>query len=262
MKLLTDLQKATMLGSPKHHDVSWVGGQVKDLCLSWSKLEKFNNCPRSFKHMYIDKAVPFDSENPVLIWGNKVHKAMEEYMVQGKRLGVEMQRFKSVADTIKTRVQDLDSRGKIKAPMNAEQDWAITANGKYASWFDNQNVFMRNKADLVYGTTSTLFTFDWKTGKGNRPKPEQLEVVAMVAKGQPKLSKYEKNVSALVFLEADKVVPLRVDMSEQGHESLLKKYLSNGIEIVEAYEDGEWAMNPTPLCGWCDDLKCPYNKKE
>lgn len=262
MRLLTDLQKAEMLGAPLRHGIQWVGAKNKDLCLSWSKIEKFEQCPRLFKEMYIDKSLPFDGNNPVLVWGTKVHKAMEEHMLQNKRLTVEFKQFQPIADSIKHRVADLEERNKIKAPLNGEQDWAITAEGKYTTWFDSANVFMRNKADLVYGTTSTLFTFDWKTGQGKRPKPEQLEVVALSAKGQPRLARYDKHVASLIFLEANKVVPLRLDLSGNGHEELMRKYLQKGIDIVDAYEEGEWAMNKTPLCAYCDVYACPYNTKE
>ena len=127
--------------------------------------------------------------------------------------------------------------------------------------FDSKNVFMRNKADAMWGSKKVLFSVDWKTGKGKYPKPEQLEVVALVGKAQPRLANYEKHKSALVFLEADKVVPLEIDVTPPAHEALMRKYLERGIEIVEAYEEQEWAMKPSALCAWCDDTTCPYNKK-
>lgn len=262
MRLLSDLQIATMLASPLHHDVQWVGAKNKDLCMSWSKLEKFEQCPRAFKFQFIDKGVPFDMNNPVLQWGTRVHSAMENYMLKSMPLPADTKRFKAVADQIKNRVAEFSAKGKLKVPMIGEQEWAITANGKYATWMDSKNVFMRNKADLVFGTSATLYTFDWKTGKGKRPKPEQLEVVAMVAKGQPKLSHYTKNKSALVFLEAEKLTPLNVDVTTEGHESLMRKYLEKSIAVVQAFDNGDWALNKTPLCGWCDDISCPYNTRE
>ena len=261
-KLLSDLQKATMLGSPLRHDVQWVGAQNKDLCLSWSKLEKFNQCPRQFKYIYIDKAVPFDDSNPVLQWGKKVHKGLEDYLLKGIQLPTELKRFQAPADAIKNQAMRLDADGRLQTPLNGEQEWAMTANGKYTTWFNSKEVFMRNKADAIWGSKKVLFSVDWKTGAGKYPKVEQLEVVALVGKAQPKLAKYDVHKSALVFLEADKIVPLNIDVSPTGHEALMGKYLKQGIDIVEAYEECEWAMNPTVLCGWCDDKSCPYNTKE
>ena len=570
-KLLSDLQKATMLGSPLHHDVQWVGATNKDLCLSWSKLEKFEQCPRLFNATYIEKRFPFDAENPILKWGNKVHKDLENYLLKGIQLPTETRRFQAAADSIKSHTVRLAEKGKLCVPLNGEQEWAMTANGKYTTWFDSKNVFMRNKADAMWGSKKVLFSVDWKglsldtplmtpngfitmadinvgdyvitkdgaptkvvgksqvknikcyavtittgdtitcdeehlwqlldgsvvnvkdlkrndklpigcitgtevtlpiqpytlgiwladgtskrnvitkpydtvwdniqkegyvlgkneykgrcrqhgiaaltaplqelnlignkhipsvyvtssieqrkqlvrglldgdgyvnttrreiqfentnkqliedvaliirslgiratlhtinrkvkgapytvyrltfkrtdwamvtvphklkaynsieytgvhharvisvvevasvptqcikvasecctylcgnaltvthnTGKGKYPKPEQLEVVALVGKAQPRLANYEKHKSALVFLEADKVVPLEIDVTPPAHEALMRKYLERGIEIVEAYEEQEWAMKPSALCAWCDDTTCPYNKK-
>lgn len=249
-----------MLGSPLHHDVQWVGAQNKDLCLSWSKLEKFEQCPRQFNGTYIEKKFPFDADNPVLKWGNKVHKDLENYLLKGIELPIETRRFQSAADSIKGHVQRLEAKGKLGVPLNGEQEWAMTANGKYTTWFDSKTVFMRNKADAMWGSQKVLFSVDWKTGGGKYPKPEQLEVVSLVGKAQPKLAKYDTNKSALIYLEADKVVPLTVDLSPPSHEALMRKYLERGIAIVEAFEEQEWAMKESGLCGYCPDKSCPYNR--
>lgn len=259
-KLLSDLQIATMLGAPLTHDVPWVGAKNKDLCLSWSKIEKFNQCPRLFKFVYIDKAIPFDASNPILKWGTDVHKAVEDYLLKGIKLPLGMRQFKDAVDAVRSKSVKLGEQGKLKVPLNGEQEWAMTANGKFTTWFDSKTVFMRNKADLMWGSQSVLYSVDWKTGKGNYPKPEQLELTGLVAKAQPKLAKYETHKSALVFLEASKVVPLSVDMSANSHEQLMHKYLSKGIEIVQTFDEGEWAMKESVLCAWCEDTTCPYNK--
>ena len=260
-KLLSDLQKATMLGSPLHHDVQWVGSKNKDLCLSWSKIEKFDQCPRLFNATYIEKRFPFDNSNPILEWGKKVHKGLEDYVLKGIALPIELRKFQPAADAIKGKAAKLEAAGKLRTPLNGEQDWAMTANGRYTTWFDSANVFMRNKADVLWGGQRVLFSADYKTGKGKYPKLEQLEVVALTGKAQPKLAHYQEHKSALIFLEADKVIPLTVDLTPPEHEKLMRKYLSKGIEIVDAFEEQEWAMNPSVLCAWCDDTTCPYNKK-
>lgn len=261
-KLLSDLEKATLLGSPLHHDVQWVGSKVKQLCLSWSKIEKFQQCPRLFNATYIENKFPFDATNPILQWGNKVHKDMENYLLKGMPFPVETKKFKPTADAVKRQVTKLEASKTLRVPLNGEQEWAITANGKYASWFDSPNVFMRGKADLMFGSTKSLYAYDWKTGAGKYPKPEQLELITLIAKGQPKLQNYEVCKSALIFLESEKAVPLTVRVDPPNHEAIMRKYLSIGIEIVEAYEEGEWAMKQSGLCGWCDEVTCPYNTKE
>ena len=259
-KLLTDLQKATMLGNPLGHGIKWVGSQVKQLTMSWTKLEKFEQCPRAYNAQFVLGTIPFDAKNKHLVWGNKVHEDLEKFMLGGVPFPVETVRFLPKAQKIKDNVNRLNEQGKLRTPMNGEQQWAMTADGKQASWFDNENVFFRNKADLIWGTNKTLYGLDWKTGKGAYPKLDQLQVAGLVIKAQPRLAHYEKHKQALVFLEADKLVPIDVDLSPVGHENLMRDYLSRSIKVVEAYEEQEWGMNPSPLCAFCGDTTCPYNK--
>lgn len=260
MQLLAQSDKQAMLTHPLTHDVKWVTPKVKELAMSWSKISDFDTCPRKYHASYIAKLEPFDDTNPALIWGRKVHKNLEDYVLKGLPLSRDTEQFKPIADALLGAAERAKQRGALTAGVVGEQQWAINARGEAVDYFSKE-VFMRGQADLCYGVNDTLVFADYKTGKANYPKPDQLELLALLAKGRPSYQKFTQYRGALLFVEAGRIVKRDGQLDEHGHADLMRKYLSKSIEIVEMYESGDWRMKESPLCRFCPDTACPFNRK-
>lgn len=246
---------------PTSHDIEWPTALNKKIALSWTKFQTFDQCPRKYRDQYLLGLVPY-VETPVLKWGNDVHKAMELYITRGTPLPPKMLQFKPVADALLDRVEEFRAEGKLKVDLFAEQKWAIDLTGRACGYFD-KNVWIRGQADVGYGTRVSLKTLDWKTGKGKYPKPEQLELMALLAVARPELSHYTRVDGMLMFLEAGFPVRLSVDTTPGlAYRDLLLKWQRRALRILDYIQRDYWPENSTPLCGWCDVTSCPENTRD
>lgn len=253
-QLIPEHVKDEMIRHPLTHQHHWVTARVKELALSWSKLECFEQCPRKFFAMHIAKVTPSDFSLPHLEFGKKIHSALEHRIMQGKPMRGDAKRFQPYADGLLKMTGNM----ALQTPIICEQNWAIDATGKGCDYFGD-TVFFRGKADVCFGADGILYIYDWKTGQGKYPKPEQLELLALIAKGQPQLREYTKVSGSLIFIEANKKVTVNVGLNDQQHSNLMSTYLEKAIGIIDCYEHDDWAMNESPLCKFCPVKSCVYN---
>lgn len=160
--LITPQEMKDVLANPHGHDVVWPTAADKALALSFTKIETFETCPRQYAEKYIWKTVPY-KETPTTRWGNQVHKAMEDYVLNGKPItDKSIKPFASVGDALIAKENNLHDRGILVRPLFGEQEWACDLTMREHSWFDNNGVFLRGKADCGMGTQNTLFLYDYK----------------------------------------------------------------------------------------------------
>lgn len=267
--IFSQKDKEAMLDHPTTHDVEWPnkihkpegGGKMLSLALSFSKLAKFKQCPRQFYTLFLTNKIPY-SDSPETLWGEKVHKSHEKYLLQNIPMEKEVRQKIGTgwADMIKTKFNVLVQEKRVGVPLYGEQEWAIKANGKLGSWYDTHGVFMRGKADVGMASLKRVYQFDYKTGKAGYPKTDQLDLMALMAKAQPSMYKYELFDSTLLFLEAGVVKPHTTILDAAGYEEHMRKFLMQSLEMIDCYERDYWPEKQSALCAYCPDKECPFNR--
>ena len=122
---------------------------------SYSSLSNFEQCPRQYKLLKIDKVVPF-KETEAIRHGNEVHKALELRLKDKTPLPAKYAQYESM-------VAKLDKPGVF-----VEAEYALTRNLEPCGWWD-KSCWVRGKVDAGVKAKDKVLIVDWKTGK---MKPE------------------------------------------------------------------------------------------
>ncbi len=203
----------------------------------------FENCPRKAYHVRLAKDLPKSEPSEAMLWGRKVHDALEARINRGTPLPPNLP------------LEDLVQFGNYQA--RAELKVAIRENGKECEFFDS-DVWARGVVDVVLNAKPDLGTvmfLDWKTGKP-REEPAELEFHAVLYKAkEPQL---EKIVGSYVWLQQKKIGKLH-DLSET--DKKLEAIRRTHDDIGHRLAMGEQAFPPrqNPLCGWCPVKQCEFN---
>ena len=214
------------------------------MAYSYSAIKDFYNCPRKYYETRILKKWPKEEKSEQIIYGEDVHKALEEHITINKPLGPH------------SRYQDtMDALIAIPGEKLPEVRMALNDELKPVDFFA-ADVFIRGVADLVIidRDKKRATIFDYKTGKATYPDPEQLELMAlMVFRLFPEI---EEVKAALLFVVHNKVIPAAYERKDE--KAKWNKWEVKIANIENAQDSGVWNENPTGLCGWCVVRDCPH----
>lgn len=115
---------------------------------SYSSLTNFEQCPRQFKLLKIDKVVPF-KETEAIRHGNEVHKALELRLKDKTPLPAKYAQYESM-------VAKLDKPGVF-----VEAEYALTRNLEPCGWWD-KSCWVRGKVDAGVKAKDKVLIVDWK----------------------------------------------------------------------------------------------------
>jgi len=138
------------------------------LTWSFSSLKQYTTCPRQYHEIRILKNYE-TSITEQMQYGTEVHKALEEYVRDGKPLPEFYQRFKPCVDTL------LQIPGKKLTEYEMALDQEMNPID-----FSNENRWVRGIADLVILDEPTAFVVDYKTGSSRYPDTKQLKLMALM----------------------------------------------------------------------------------
>jgi len=214
--------------------------QNKIAALSYTALNTFVKCPLQFKLKFLDKALPFES-SPALEYGNRVHRELELFFKQGRKLGDDLSTMHALCAALKAAGEAPGAKLLVEKAMAVDE-----AGNKCSYWSDD--VWIRAKVDLCImnegGAHASVF--DWKTGK-RWVENEQLDLYAALMFAHfPKL----KSVStAFVWTKTGKMDSVRHVRSDKD------RLLSWAMELTEeariAQRDDAWEANPGFACKFC-----------
>lgn len=256
--LLSPQEIKSVLANPHGHDIEWPQAADKGLALSFTKFSDFDTCPRMYAEKYIWKTVEFNTSNPTLLWGNKVHEALDKYVMKGVPLDKDVKQFQSVPDAIMGKRDRLAEKGKLALDIFGEQEWAMGLDGRFKLWRDTSGVFCRGKADVGIASQKTLYLYDYKTGQGKYPKVEQLELMAVMAASQNLLTGQHYVNGLLLFIEARKAVPYQFPVCELTER--LQGWQKKAFTILDCYQRDSFPEKTSGLCKkHCDCFDCPEN---
>jgi hypothetical protein len=232
-------------------DCSGVVG-VNNSLLPWSftKLQKFNQCPRAAYHAYILKEK--EPEIPELKKGKEVHKSFEDRVIGNKPLPAELMKHEPMVHAMKQKQEaGYDLQAEIKYGL--DKDYRPTG-------FFGDNVWGRGAADVVLTAPDkrTGIIFDWKTGK-RRDSDEQISVLALfVFSWIPEL---EKITGANIWLTENKIG--KAYELTRGHLPEIKGKINHTLDSAQTAQDKDnWPEKPSHLCGWCSVTSCRFNTKK
>jgi hypothetical protein len=209
---------------------------------SFSALKNFKGCSRRYHAVYVLKLYPH-KDTEATLYGKEVHKAMEDYIRDGKPLPNGLGKFKQTADWVRSR----------PGTVHCEYEMGLDVD-KQPTEFSADNVWVRGIADVLVVDGKEAFCLDWKTGSAKYPDKDQLELMALMTFAH--FPEVEVVKGSLVFLHHDKLVKgkyLRSDM-----DNLWKRWDRFTDVLDRAYELDKWYPNPTPLCRFCPYEFCEY----
>ena len=217
--------------------------QPSEVKWSFSSLKDYVNCPRQYAEIKVLKR--FEKRpTPQMLYGTAVHKALEDYVGEGKPLPDDYQRYASQLDPLR------DMEGE-KYP---EFRMAVDFDRQPCKW---TKYWVRGIVDLLVVDGEMGFIVDYKTGSNRYPDPKQLKLMALMTFAHfPHVNKIK---AGLLFVMHESF------MDEEYSRDQIPKlwnYFSADLERLNiSYENDVWNPNPTPLCGWCPVKSCEFHKE-
>ena len=211
---------------------------------SYSALKEYENCPKKYYEIRVAQnytVIPSEQ----MIYGTEVHKALEDYVKDGKELAVNYLRFKPAADAL------IDIPGE-KYP---EYEMALFRD-KTPCDFADSNRWVRGIVDLLIVDGDYAFIVDYKTGSSKYPDPKQLRLMSLMTFAHfPNVNKIK---AGLLFVMHGSFVT-----EEYTREEMDKSWAKfNGPlgRLDNSYDNNVWPPNPTPLCKYCPVKSCDFNR--
>jgi CRISPR/Cas system-associated exonuclease Cas4 (RecB family) len=211
---------------------------------SYSALKEYENCPKKYYEIRVAQnytVIPSEQ----MIYGTEVHKALEDYVKDGKELALNYLRFKPAADAL------IDIHGE-KYP---EYEMALFRD-KTPCDFADSNRWVRGIVDLLIVDGDYAFIVDYKTGSSKYPDPKQLRLMSLMTFAHfPNVNKIK---AGLLFVMHGSFVT-----EEYTREELDKSWAKfNGPlgRLDNSYDNNVWPPNPTPLCKYCPVKSCDFNR--
>ena len=211
---------------------------------SYSALKEYENCPKKYFEIRVaQNYVVIPSEK--MIYGKEVHKALEDYVRDGKELALNYLRFKPAVDSLKN----------IPGEKYPEYEMALFKD-KTPCDFKDDNRWVRGIVDLLIVDGDFAFIVDYKTGSNRYPDPKQLRLMALMTFAHfPKVNKIK---AGLLFVMHNSFITEEYERKDM--DASWKKFDSTLTRIAQSYDNSTWPANPTPLCRFCPVKSCDFNK--
>ena len=202
---------------------------------SYSALTAFETCPHRFYLTRVSREEK-EPQTEATVWGNKVHKSLEEFAKSGKPLPRDLKAYGRYVEKI------LSREGK----RVIEEKMAFDKSMRPTTWFA-KNVWVRGVIDIGVIGSNKGYLLDWKTGK-RRPDSDQLKLFAALAfAAYPWIDQVTTGFIWLKEGKFDKDVFTRDQLPE-----IWNEFLPRLNRLAAAYEQDKWVKKPSGLCrNWC-----------
>jgi len=212
---------------------------------SYSALKDYVNCPKQYHEVKVLQNFTKKATEQML-YGTEVHKALEDYVAEGKPLAKNYERFKPVLDVL-TEIPGT-KYPEFKMALNRE---------KLPCDFDDDNRWVRGIADLLIVDGESAFIVDYKTGSNKYPDPKQLKLMAlMVFSHFPEVKHIKAGLLFVMHNSFTSEEYVREDIDK-----LWGAFYPDLERLKMSLETNAWMPNPTPLCGWCPVSSCEFHKE-
>jgi CRISPR/Cas system-associated exonuclease Cas4 (RecB family) len=205
---------------------------------SYSAIKMYENCPQRYYFQRIAKAV-VDQGSDATLYGERIHKALEDRLRDGTALPSESKHLEDVAISVESKAATMG------ASLHLEQELTLNASLQPTGWWDD-DAWLRSKLDVLMLHGKSAVVIDWKTGK-RRPDFDQLKLFAVQTMTH--------------YPDVDKVRTMFVWTKETALDSktFTRKELPDlwtGVldkirRIEKSVEHDKWPAIPSGLCRWC-----------
>tara|TARA_R110002073_G_scaffold7268_5_gene41574 strand:- start:903 stop:1568 length:666 start_codon:yes stop_codon:yes gene_type:complete len=202
---------------------------------SYSALTAFETCPRRFQLTRVTKQVS-EPQTTATLWGNKVHKALEDFANGKKPLPHDMEQYGKYV----RKIQSYEGKRIV------EERVALDSRMRPTKWMA-KDVWVRGIIDIGVVGSERAYVLDWKTGK-HRPDSDQLKLFAALT-----FALYpwiESVVTGFIWLKAgkfDKQLFTREQLPE-----IWNEFSPRLQRLAIAHDKDKWLPNPSGLCkNWC-----------
>lgn len=208
---------------------------TQKLTHSFSSIKQFDNCPKRYFHQRIERSVK-DEGGEAAIYGDQVHKALEDRVKEGKPLPPALAKHEDVCATLVS-IPD--------AEVHAEIEMVLNKNFEPTGWWD-EDAWIRSKLDVLVVRGKSALVGDYKTGK-RRPDPFQLDLFALQAFCH--YPSVEVVSASFWWLKDDTTDSFKYSRREMPRLKQNMQYKINRIEA--ALENDNWPAKPSGLCSYC-----------
>ena len=216
--------------------------QMAKYTWSNSALSEFTKCPKKYYDIRVaQNFVVIPSEK--MIYGTEVHKALEDYVKDGKELAQNYLRFKGVVDELIA----------IPGQKYPEYEMAL-GHDKTPCAFADPDRWVRGIVDLLIVDNDYAFIVDYKTGSNKYPDAKQLRLMSLMTFAHfPQVNKIK---AGLLFVMHNSFIT--EEYKREDIEKSWGKFEGPLTRLDKAFETNIWPCNPTPLCGYCPVKTCDY----
>jgi len=210
----------------------------------YSGLKDYVNCPRQYYEVKVAKNF---TKRPTqqMLYGTAVHKALEDYVGEGKPLEKNYERYQPMLDALLT----------IEGERLPEYRMAINTELEPCTW-GAEDYWVRGIVDLLVLGGDTAYIVDYKTGSAKYPDVNQLKLMSLMTYAHfPNV----KHIKAGLLFVAHNTFINEVYHRDQS-EDMWKDFLPDLERLKLSYDNDKWPENPTPLCGWCPVTSCQFHK--
>jgi hypothetical protein len=207
------------------------------LAHSFSALKMYESCPKRYYHQRITKEVK-DSVGEATLYGERVHKHLEDYLKTGAALPDDSVKLQPLCDTFRTSAGD--------GGFFVEQEYTLNKDLQETGWWD-ADAWLRFKLDvLVVRDNGTAIVADWKTGK-RRPDFDQLEMFALaVFSFWPAVNKVTS-----VFVWTKENAMDKETYKREHIDDMWTRLLTRINRVEKSLETDVWPAKPSGLCRYC-----------
>lgn len=213
---------------------------------SYSAVKDFEGCGRRYHEVRILKKFK-QGDTEATLYGTAVHKAFEEYLMNGVPLPEAYMAYKRFVEPL----------ALVDGEIRCEEKLGIRADFSPCEFFA-KDVWFRGIPDyLALSPQRKLARVgDFKTGKSSRfADTAQLELMAaMVMAHHPEIDEVR---GALLFVVAKDVIRATYHRSQLPE--ILSKWAGRAAAIEAAVENGVWNARPSALCKFCPVSSCEHH---
>jgi CRISPR/Cas system-associated exonuclease Cas4 (RecB family) len=207
----------------------------------------YENCPKRYYHQRVTKEVS-DSGSEATRYGERVHRALEERLLNDNVLSKETIQYEALCNSISKMKEHPDF-----SELLLEEKLTVTEDFTPTGWWSD-DAWLRSILDVLVLFKDKAIVMDWKTGK-RRPDFTQLEMFALqVFSHFPHINRVTTSFVWLKDMKQDK----RSYCRELSYE--MQVDLNGRIDrINKSLENDDFPAKPSGLCRWCPCYEwCDY----
>ena len=203
---------------------------------SYSALSKFEQCPRAWKHKYIDKRA--EPKGPALERGIIVHETLEHALRSTRPL-----RKHEFSDWVGKLVKEYRERPglRIEQALHVNRRWQQVKDRP--GYYIPPGAWATGKLDVL----AVGFFADWKTGGVYLDKHEdQAEIYALMLCSITDTYEWDCD---LIYIDHDHREPLHFDFTDRDYFEERKAAWAARVKKLE--QEKQFPKKPGRHCNWC-----------